>query len=132
MDLNKFTQKSIEAIQDSQNVAIKNGNPQLEEIHIHYSLLFQQEGLIPRVIKYMGENIDLIKADVQREVDKLPKQSGGGVGSIYPSRIYTKILLDSEDEAKRFGDDYVGVEHIYLTLLKAKDTLSEKYLKNII
>ncbi|NLC04112.1 MAG: ATP-dependent chaperone ClpB [Tissierellia bacterium] len=129
MDLNKFTQKSIEAIQDSQNVAIKNGNPQLEEIHIHYSLLFQQEGLIPRVIKYMGENIDLIKADVQREVDKLPKQSGGGVGSIYPSRIYTKILLDSEDEAKRFGDDYVGVEHIYLTLLKAKDTLSEKIFK---
>ena len=125
MDLNKFTQKSIEAIQDSQNVAIKNGNPQLEEIHIHYSLLFQQDGLIPRVIKYMGENIDLIKADVQREVDKLPKQSGGG-GSIYPSRVYTKILLDSEEEAKRFGDDFVGVEHIYLSLLKVKDILSEK------
>ncbi len=125
MDLNKFTQKSIEAIQDSQNIAIKSGNPQLEEIHIHYSLLFQQDGLIPRVIKYMGENIDLIKADVERQVDNLPKQSGGG-GSIYPSRVYTKILLDSEEEAKRFGDEYVGVEHIYLTLLKAKNTLSEK------
>ncbi len=128
MDLNKFTQKSMEAIQDSQNIAIKNGNPQLEEIHIHYALLFQQDGLIPRVIKYMGENINLLKADVEREVEKLPKQSGGG-GSIYPSRIYTKILLDSEDEAKRFGDEYVGVEHIYLTLLKAKDTLSEKIFK---
>ncbi len=128
MDLNKFTQKSMEAIQDSQNIAIKNGNPQLEEIHIHYALLFQQDGLIPRVIKYMGENINLLKADVEREVEKLPKQSGGG-GSIYPSRIYTKILLDSEDEAKRFGDEYVGVEHIYLTLLKAKDTLSERIFK---
>ena len=128
MDLNKFTQKSIEAIQDSQNIAIRNGNPQMEEIHIHYSLLFQQDGLIPRVIKYMGENIDLIKADVQREVDKLPKQSGGG-GSIYPSRVYTKILLDSEEEAKNFGDEYVGVEHIYLSLLKARNILSEKIFK---
>ena len=128
MDLNKFTQKSIEAIQESQEIAIKNGNPQLEEIHIHYSLVFQQDGLIPRVISYMGENLDLIKADVQREIDNLPKQSGSG-GSIYPSRVYTKILLDSEEEAKRFGDDYVGVEHIYLTLLKTKDTISEKIFK---
>ena len=128
MDLNKFTQKSIEAIQESQEIAIKNGNPQLEEIHIHYSLVFQQDGLIPRVISYMGENLDLIKADVKREIDTLPKQSGSG-GSIYPSRIYTKVLLDSEEEAKRFGDDYVGVEHIYLTLLKTKDTLSEKIFK---
>ena len=127
MDLNKFTQKSIEAIQESQEIAIKNGNPQLEEIHIHYSLVFQQDGLIPRVISYMGENIDLIKADVEREVDNLPKQTGGG--SIYPSRVYTKILLDSEEEAKRFGDEYVGVEHIYLTLLKAKGTLSEQIFK---
>ena len=128
MDLNKFTQKSIEAIQESQEVAIKNGNPQLEEIHIHYSLVFQQDGLIPRVISYMGENIDLIRSDVEREVDKLPKQSGGG-GSIYPSRVYTKVLLDSEEEAKRFGDEYVGVEHIYLTLLKTKGTDSERVFK---
>lgn len=60
MDLNKFTQKGIESIQESQEIAIKYGNPQLEEIHIHYSLLFQNEGLIPRVISYMGENLDMI------------------------------------------------------------------------
>lgn len=128
MDLNKFTQKSLEAVQKSQEIAIKNGNPQLEEIHIHYSLVEQEEGLIPKVISYMGENFDLLSSDIERELDKLPKQSGGG-GSLYPSRIYTKILLDSEEEAKKFGDEYVGVEHIYISLLKQKGTSSERIFK---
>lgn len=127
MDLNKFTQKSVEAIQNSQNVAIKNGNPELQEIHIHYGLMSLDDGLIPRVISYMGENKDLVLADIEREIDKLPKQSGG---SMYPSRVYTKILLNSEDEAKKFGDEYVGVEHIYISLLKEKGTTSEKIFKN--
>lgn len=128
MDLNKFTQKGLEAVQESQELAIKNGNPQLEEIHIHYSLVAQDDGLIPRVISYIGENVELIKSDIEREIDKLPKQSGGG-GAIYPSRIYTKILLNSEEEAKKFGDEYVGVEHIYISLLKEKGTISEKIFK---
>ena len=125
MDLNKFTQKSLEAVQNSQNMAIKNGNPQLEEIHIHYGLVTQNDGLIPKVLSYMGENPELIRMDVEREIDKLPKQSGGG-GPIYPSRIYTKVLLNSEEEAKKFGDEYVGVEHIYISLLKEKATASER------
>ena len=128
MDLNNFTQRAIEAVQESQKLAIKYGNPQLEEIHIHYSLLFQNEGLIPRVISYMGENIELLKADLQDAVNRLPKQSGGG-GSIYPSRIYSKVLLNSEDEAKKFGDEYVGVEHIYISLLKERNTASERIFK---
>jgi ATP-dependent Clp protease ATP-binding subunit ClpB len=128
MNFNKFTQKSMEAVQESQEIAIKYGNPQLEEIHIHYSLLFQNEGLIPRIISYMGENLDMLKADVQSEVEKLPKQSGGS-GSVYSSRIYSKVLLNSEDEAKKFGDEYVGVEHIYISLLKERNTASEKIFK---
>lgn len=123
MDLNKFTQKAVEAIQNSQNIAIKNGNPELQEIHIHYGLMDLEDGLIGRVISYMGENKELILADIEREVDKLPKQSGG---SMYQSREYTKILLNSEEEAKKFGDSYVGVEHIYISLLKEKNTLSER------
>ena len=128
MDLNKFTQKSLEAIQESQNIATKNGNPQLEEIHIHYGLVNQQDGLIPRVISYMGINAPLIKNDIEREIDKLPKQTGGG-GPLYSSRGYTKILISAEEEAKRFGDEYVGVEHIYIALLKEKGTISEKIFK---
>ncbi len=128
MDLNKFTQKSLEAIQESQNIAIKNGNPQLEEIHIHYGLVNQQGGLIPRIISYMGENALLVKNDVEREIDRLPKQTGGG-GSLYPSRGYTKILNSAEEEAGRFGDKYVGVEHIYIALLKEKGIISEKIFR---
>ena len=128
MDFNKFTQRSIEIVQNSQETAIKNGNPQLEEIHIHYALINQEEGLIPKVLSYMGENVDLIKNDVEREVEALPKQSGSG-GALYPSRIYTKILLNSEDEAKKFGDEYIGVEHIYISLLKERGIPSEKIFK---
>ena len=123
MDLSKFTQKSLEAIQDSQNVAMEYGNPQLDEIHLHYSLVNQDDGLIPRVISYMGENPQLIKKDIERELEKLPKQTGG---SIYPSRIYGNILNDSLDEAKKFKDEYVGTEHIYIRLLKEKNTKSER------
>ena len=126
MDLNKFTQKSLEAVQSSQEEAMRNGNPQVEEIHIHYSLISQEDGLIPKIISYMGENKDLVRSDVEREVDKLPKQSGG---SIYPSRTYSKLLLDAEYEAKKFGDEYVSVEHIYMSLLKQKGTVSEKIFK---
>ena len=71
MDLNKFTQKSIEVIQNSQELAIKNGNPQLEEIHIHFCLMNQDDGLIPKVLSYMGENIELIKNDVEKELNNL-------------------------------------------------------------
>ena len=127
MDLNKFTQKSLEVVQNSQELAIKNGNPQLEEIHLHSALINQDEGLIPRVLSYMGKNVELIKNDVEKEMDNLPKQSGGN--NLYPSRIYTKILLNAEDEAKKFGDEYVGVEHIYISLLKERGIPSEKIFK---
>ncbi|NLV76555.1 MAG: ATP-dependent chaperone ClpB [Tissierellia bacterium] len=124
MDLSKFTQKSVEAIQKSQEIAIKYDNPQLEEIHLHYALVDQENGLIPRILSYMGENVELIKNDIQRELERLPKQSGGG-GNLYPSRIYTKILLNAEDEANKFEDQFVGVEHLYISLLKERGTISE-------
>ena len=124
MNLERFTRKSLDAIQESQNLAIGNGNPQLEEIHLHAALVNQEDGLIPRVLEYMNKNIQLIRSDINRELEKLPKQSGAG-GGIYPSRIYSKILIDGEKEAEKFGDEYVGVEHLYIALLKEKNTLSE-------
>ena len=125
MDFNKFTQKSIEAIQLSQEIALKYGNPQVEEIHLHYSLVEQQDGLIPRVLSFLGENVDLIKEDIKREIEKLPKQQGG---SLYQSQDYAKVLLNSEEEAKRFNDEYIGVEHTYISLLKLKGIKSEDIL----
>ena len=127
MDLNKFTKKSLEVVEASQKEAIKRGNPQLEEIHIHSAIVNQQDGLIPRVLSLMDINMDLLRSDLERELSSLPSQSGGG--QLYPSREYTKVLYNGEEEAKRFNDEYVGVEHIYIGLLKERHTRSEKIFK---
>ena len=129
MDINKFTQKSQEAIQRAQELTIKYENPQIEELHLHLALMTQEEGLIPKVLSFMGEKPSLITADVEREVKNLPKQYGDGSSAVYPSRTFSKILLKSEDELKKFGDEYVGVEHLYIALLKEKNIPSEKIFK---
>ena len=123
MDLNKFTQKSIEAIQRSQSLADEYGNPQVDEIHIHYSLMEDEEGLVPRVLKFMNENIEMIKSDILSKIEKLPKQQGG---TVYPSKSYSDILGKAQEEMEKFGDEYIGVEHIYISLLKKEGIKSEK------
>src|SRR5690554_3711729 len=121
MDMNKFTQKSIEAVQESQNIAVRLGNPELSELHMHAALIRNREGLVPRVLSLMGINPDEIRRTVDNKLDKLPKQSGG---NIHPGRSYSKVLMDAEEEAKNFKDEYVGVEHLYLAILSSKGTHS--------
>ena len=129
MDINRFTQKSQEAIGRAQELAIKYENPQVEDLHLFLALLDDNEGLIPRLISFMGENLSLVKSDVEREVEKLPKQYGSGSSSLYNSRAFAKILLKAEDEAKKFNDEYIGVEHLFMSLLKERGIPSEKILK---
>ena len=129
MDINRFTQKSQEAIGRAQELAIKYENPQVEDLHLFLAILEDSEGLIPRLVSFMGENTNLIKSDVEREVDKLPKQHGSGSSSLYNSRIFAKILLKAEDEAKKFNDEYIGVEHLFMSLLKERGIASESILK---
>lgn len=129
MDINRFTQKSQEAIGRAQELAIKYENPQVEDLHLFLAILEDSEGLIPRLVSFMGENTDLIKSDVEREVDKLPKQHGSGSSSLYNSRVFAKILLKAEDEAKKFNDEYIGVEHLFMSLLKERGIPSESILK---
>ncbi|QQK08431.1 ATP-dependent chaperone ClpB [Miniphocaeibacter halophilus] len=122
MDLNKFTQKSIEAIQDAQNIAIKNGNPEVNDIHLHYALVADTEGVIQRVLNKMGVDVNAYTIALTNELDKLPRQDSSS--NIYPSTIFQRILLKAEDEAKAMGDSFISVEHIYMTLLKEKSTSS--------
>ncbi|WP_077369355.1 ATP-dependent chaperone ClpB [Anaerosalibacter sp. Marseille-P3206] len=129
MDINRFTQKSQEAIGRAQELAIKYENPQVEDLHLFLALLEDNEGLIPRLISFMGENTDLVRNDVEREVEKLPKQYGSGSSSLYNSRAFAKILLKAEDEAKKFNDEYIGVEHLFISLLKERGIPSESILK---
>lgn len=119
MNFEKFTQKSLEAVQGAYNIAKEYGNPEVKEIHINYALLNDKEGLIPRVLTYMDKNPDLLKGDVLKVIERLPKQSGA---EVYADSSYRDLFQKAEDFKKKMGDDYLSVEHIYLALLNMKGT----------
>jgi ATP-dependent Clp protease ATP-binding subunit ClpB len=125
MDIEKFTEKAQQTIQSAQEIALRSGHQQVDGEHIHLALLTQEDGLISKLISFMGENVPLIAKDVERELDKMPKVYGSGATSMYATRRFNEILLHSGDEAKKFKDEYVGVEHIYLALLRERSTPSE-------
>ena len=119
MNFEKFTQKSLEAVQGAYNIAKEYGNPEVKEIHINYALLNDKEGLIPRVLTYMDKNPDMLKGDVLKVTERLPKQSGA---EVYADSSYRELFQKAEDFKKKMGDDYLSVEHIYLALLNMKGT----------
>ena len=119
MNFDKFTQKSLEAVQGAYNIAKEYGNPEVKEIHINYALLNDKEGLIPRVLTYMDKNPDMLKGDVLNVIERLPKQSGA---EVYADSSYRELFQKAEDFKKKMGDDYLSVEHIYLALLNMKGT----------
>ena len=128
MNLEKYTQKSQEAISIANEEAIKNDNQQIEEIHLHLALIKQSNGLVSKLLGLMGKDINIIKEEIELEINKLPKVSGGA-STPYGSRVLQKVLLTAEDQAKKFKDDYVGVEHLYIALLKEKGTASQDIFK---
>ena len=123
MKIDRFTQKAQEAVMDSQDIVLRNGNPQLEAEHLHMALMKQQDGLIPRLMGYMQIDAASVINDIQLEIDKLPKVQGGADG-MYASRRFNQVLLAAEDEAKKFDDEFVSVEHIYLALIDEKNSPS--------
>jgi len=127
MDSNKFTQKSMEVIRDSQNLAIKNANPEVTEMHLHYALISDSRGMISQILSQMNVDTDSYRQSVLDEISRMPTQDGNG--EIYPGTTYQRILLKSEDEAKSVGETHISVEHLYLTLLKERNTDSQKILK---
>ncbi|MDO5028448.1 MAG: ATP-dependent chaperone ClpB [Bacillota bacterium] len=126
MDFNKFTQKSIQGINDANSTAINNGNPQIEDLHLHLALVDDREGLIARIVSLMGVDLGAYRRRLEEEVSRLPKQAGG---QTYPSQNFNKLLNDALKEANDFQDSYVSVEHLYLALLKVKNTKSAEIFK---
>jgi len=129
MNFDRYTQNAQQAVSDSQSVAIANGQQQLEGEHLHLALLRQQEGLVPRLLTYMGLDVETLAGEVQREIDRLPKVSGGGAGQLYASRRFSQLLLAAEENAKQFKDEYVSVEHLYLALVDENGTPSAKIFR---
>lgn len=127
MDLNKFTKKSLEAIQEAQNIAIKNSNPDVNDIHLQYALVSDIEGVIYKSLSNQNIDVKGYLEDLRKSLDSFPSQNSNS--NIYPSTIFQRILLKAEDEAKSMGDEYISVEHIYMALLKEKNIPSEEILK---
>ena len=115
MNINKFTQKSMEAVQNCEKLAYEYGNQQIDELHLLYSLLTLEDSLILKLVTKMGIQGDMMAGEVKQALEKLPKVSGG---QLYISSDLNKVLLDGEDEAKAMGDEYVSVEHLFLALIK--------------
>ena len=120
MDAQKFTQKSLEAVKTAQDIAIENGNTQVEPEHILYALIDQDGGLIPRLLEKLEISADRALSTVDRVIERLPKVSGPGrePDKIYISAATDKILAESERQAKRYGDAYVSTEHIVLAMFE--------------
>lgn len=123
MDYKKFTQKSLEAINDANSIAIKNSNPEVNEIHLNYASIENSDSIVAQVIKTMDVDFNAYRNEIKDLVERLPQASGGS--DIYPTQTFTRILLKSEDEAKAMGDSFVSLEHIFLALLNEKTKVSD-------
>ena len=115
MNLQKFTQKSIEAIQNAQSYAVEYGNPQIEQQHLLVVFLRQEEGLIPGLLQKMNVNVNGFLQAVENEVKKLPRVSGGG--QTYVASDLEKTLVAAERLAGNMTDEYVSVEHIFMAMV---------------
>lgn len=122
MNFNKFTIKSQEAVQQAQQIAQSNENPQIENSHILKGIFEVDENVTPFILKKIGVNIDLLKNLIDKTIESYSKVSGG---NITLSTNASKMLNKASDEASNMKDEYVSIEHILLALLKTKDTTSQ-------
>ena len=124
MDLNQYTQKSLEALRAAQQLAVTNQNQQLEQAHLLLALLQQDGGLVPQLLKRMGVTTESLEAAANAAVEKLPAVSGPGrsADQLYLSSGMQQLLAAAEETAKSMRDDYVSVEHLFLAMLDKADT----------
>ena len=115
MNISKFTQKSVQAVQDLEKIAYEYGNQEIEEEHLLYALLTQEDSLILKLIEKMEIQKEYFIDTVKRALDARVKVSGG---ELRFGQYLNKALVSAEDEAKAMGDEYVSVEHLFLSMLK--------------
>ena len=127
MNINKFTQKSIQAVNDLEKIAYEYGNQEIEEEHLLYCLLNQEDSLILKLIEKMEINKDELQRSLIDALNKRPKVSGG---QVYIGKDLNRVLVSAEDEAKAMGDEYVSVEHLFLSLLRYPNAGIRDLFKN--
>ncbi len=124
MNAQKFTQKSLESVQAAQDMAIEYQNNAIEQAHLLYALLNQENGLIPQLMTKMNVDSQALSNSVLQKISAMPKVSGSGrqSGTVYISQNADKTLIEAEKTAKNMKDEYVSVEHIFLSLIETSDT----------
>lgn len=126
MNLQKFTQKSLEAIQNAQSNAVEYGNPQLDQQHVLAALLSQEDGLIPQLLQKMEVNVNELQQAVENEIKKLPRVTGG---QTYMSSDIEKTLTAAERLAENMTDEYVSVEHIFMAMVNASNAVLKEIFR---
>ena len=127
MNIQKFTQKSIEAINALEKLAYEYGNQEIEQEHLFVALLIQEDGLIGKLIEKMEINREHFTENVLRKLNARVKVSGAG--QVYIGKDLNNVLIHAEDEAKQMGDEYVSVEHLFLSLLKYPNKATKELMK---
>lgn len=115
MNINKFTQKSLQAVQDCEKVALEYGNQEIEQEHLLYALLTQDDSLILKLMEKMGIDRNIM---INRTEEALRKRTKVQGGQQFVGQDLNKVLIHAEDEAKRMGDEYVSVEHLFLAMFQ--------------
>ena len=115
MNINKFTQKSLQAVNELEKVAYEYGNQEIEQEHLLYSLMNQEDSLIVKLLEKMEIQTEHFAGTLDKALNKRTKVSGG---QVYIGQYLNKVLVSAEDEAKAMGDEYVSVEHLFLSLLR--------------
>ena len=120
MDLSKYTQKSQEAIMDAQNLAVEHHHQELNSKHLLYALVFQKDGIVPKIIEKAGANINQVKSLAEDLIKKIPVVHGYD-GPLTMSTNLARVFVRAEKEAQNMKDEYVSVEHLLLALLEEGD-----------
>jgi ATP-dependent Clp protease ATP-binding subunit ClpB len=128
MNMDRFTQKAQLAIASSQETALRLNHQEIDVEHLHLSLIKQEDGLIPKLLGYMGVDVELYRKDLENHLEKQPKIFGSA-GNSYMSRRLNQLLISAQDEATRLKDEYTSVEHLYMAILKEKHSVPEKHLR---
>ena len=120
MNIEKYTQKMQGAILDAQSIANSYGHQQLEIAHVHYAIISDSDGLIPKLLEAMNVDVKSLKADLKSDLEKLPKVSGSSA-QLYMSSELNNVLTKAEKIASDLKDEYVSVEHLYLAILDSNN-----------
>ena len=129
MNLDRFTEKALAAITTAQELAVRMGHQQIEGEHLHMALVSQKDGLISKLLGYMGVDAGSYIQELNEYLSGLPSISGDAASPVYASRRLNQIFVKAQDETKRFGDEYAGVEHLFIALLEEHNTPSQKIFK---